>query len=72
MVAAQDAANGKKYVRMVRRAVGFRGFHQVTFICHMRLVWELADCTLSVEHGRMVAANRSFNIAIIASRYLCI
>ena len=28
MVAAQDAANGKKYVRRVRRAVGFRGFHQ--------------------------------------------
>ena len=33
-VGALDAANGKEYVRMLRRAMDLGGFHQVIFICH--------------------------------------
>jgi len=38
-------------VRMLRRAMDLGGFHQVIFICHMPLVWELADDILSVGAG---------------------
>ena len=40
-VGALDAANGKEYVRMLRRAMDLVSFHQVIFICHTPLVWEL-------------------------------
>ena len=50
-VGALDAANGKEYVRMLRRAVDLGGFHQVIFICHTPMVWELADSILSVGGG---------------------
>jgi exonuclease SbcC len=56
-VGALDAANGKEYVRMLRRAMDLGGFHQVIFICHTPLVWELADRILSVGDGRVVAGN---------------
>jgi exonuclease SbcC len=53
-VGALDAVNGKEYVRMLRRAMALGGFHQVIFICHTPLVWELADSILSVGGGRVV------------------
>jgi exonuclease SbcC len=56
-VGALDAANGKEYVRMLRRAMDLGGFHQVIFICHTPLVWELADRILSVGDGRVVVGN---------------
>ena len=48
-VGALDTVNGKEYVRMLRRAMDLGGFHQVIFICHAPLVWELADSILSVR-----------------------
>ena len=33
------------------------GFHQVIFICHTPLVWELADRILSVGEGRVQSGN---------------
>jgi exonuclease SbcC len=57
-VGALDAANGKEYVRMLRRAMDLGGFHQVIFICHTPLVWELADRVLSVHDGRAFAGGR--------------
>ena len=57
-VGALDAANGKEYVRMLRRAMDLGGFHQVIFICHTPLVWELADHILSVHDGRAFAGGR--------------
>jgi exonuclease SbcC len=56
-VGALDAANGKEYVRMLRRAMDLGGFHQVIFICHTPLVWELSDRILSVGDGRVVVGN---------------
>jgi len=56
-VGALDAVNGKEYVRMLRRAMDLGGFHQVVFICHTPLVWELADTVLSVGDGRVVMGN---------------
>jgi len=56
-VGALDAANGKEYVRMLRRAMDLGGFHQVIFICHTPLVWELADTILSVSGGRVLAGD---------------
>jgi exonuclease SbcC len=56
-VGALDAVNGKEYVRMLRRAMDLGGFHQVIFICHTPLVWELADRILSVGDGRVVVGN---------------
>ena len=53
-VGALDAANGKEYVRMLRRAMDLGGFYQVIFICHTPLVSELADDILSVGGGRVV------------------
>jgi len=56
-VGALDVANSKEYVRMLRRAMDLGGFHQVIFICHTPLVWELADRILSVGDGRVVVGN---------------
>ena len=56
-VGALDAVNGKEYVRMLRRAMDLGEFHQVIFICHTPLVWELADRVLSVGDGRVVMGN---------------
>jgi exonuclease SbcC len=54
---ALDAANGKEYVRMLRRAMDLGGFYQVIFICHSPLVWELADNILSIGGGRVIAGH---------------
>jgi exonuclease SbcC len=56
-VGALDAANGKEYVRMLRRAMDLGRFHQVIFICHTPLVWELADQILTVGDGHVVVGN---------------
>jgi exonuclease SbcC len=53
-VGALDAVSGKEYVRMLRRAMDLGGFHQVIFICHTPLVWDLADRVLSVAGGGVV------------------
>jgi exonuclease SbcC len=53
-VGALDATNAKEYVRMLRRAMELGSFHQVIFICHASLVWEMADRILSVGDGRVV------------------
>ncbi len=58
-VGALDAANAKEYVLMLRRAMDLGGFHPVIFICHMPLVWELADCVLSVDGGCAVIGDRA-------------
>jgi len=50
-VGALDSTNAKEYVRMLRRAMDLGGFHQVIFICHSPLVWELADNIVSVGGG---------------------
>jgi exonuclease SbcC len=63
-VGALDAVNGKEYVRMLRRAMDLGGFHQVIFICHTALVWELADEILSVGDGSVVIGNREATVAI--------
>ncbi len=52
-VGALDVANGKEYVRMLRRAMDLGGFHQVVFICHTPVVWELADRILTVCGGNV-------------------
>jgi exonuclease SbcC len=52
-VGALDGGNGKEYVRMLRRAMDLGGFHQVMFICHSPVVWELADTVVSVGGGRV-------------------
>jgi exonuclease SbcC len=57
-VGALDAVNGKEYVRMLRRAMDLGGFHQVIFICHTPLVWELADRILSIGGGRVFVGDR--------------
>jgi len=57
-VGALDAANAKEYVRMPRRAMDLGGFHQVIFICHTPLVWELADDILSVGGGCVVMGDQ--------------
>jgi exonuclease SbcC len=56
-VGALDVANGKEYVRMLRRAMDLGGFHQIIFICHTPLVWELADRILLVGDGRVVVGS---------------
>ncbi len=58
-VGALDAANGKEYVRMLRRAMDLGAFHQVIFICHTPLVWELADQVLSVCGGSVLTTDRA-------------
>jgi exonuclease SbcC len=62
-VGALDAVNGKEYVRMLRRAMDLGGFHQVIFICHTPLVWELADRVLSVAGGGVVMGDRGVAVA---------
>jgi DNA repair protein SbcC/Rad50 len=56
-VGALDAKNAKEYVRMLRRAMGIGGFHQVIFICHAPQVWEMADQILYVAGGRITLGN---------------
>ncbi len=53
-VGALDNANAKEYMRILRRAMDLGSFHQVIFICHSPLVWELADDILSVGGGCVV------------------
>jgi len=57
-VGALDAVNGKEYVRMLRRAMDLGGFHQVIFICHTPLVWEMADTGILVSSGRVLVGDR--------------
>jgi DNA repair protein SbcC/Rad50 len=57
-VGALDAPNAKEYVRMLRRAMDLGGFHQVIFICHTPLVWELADRVLRVAGGSVIVDGR--------------
>jgi len=57
-VGALDAVKGKEYVRMLRRAVDLGGFHQVMFICHSPMVWELVDDIISVGGGCLVMDDR--------------
>lgn len=57
-VGALDSANAKEYVRMLRRAMDLGGFHQVIFICHSPLVWELAENILTVGEGCVVLGSR--------------
>jgi exonuclease SbcC len=52
-VGALDATHGKEYIRMLRRAMDLGGFHQVIFICHTQIVWELADRILEVHGGQV-------------------
>jgi exonuclease SbcC len=61
-VGALDAVNGKEYVRMLRRAMDLGGFHQVIFICHTPIVWELADRILSVNSGRVMVGSREASV----------
>jgi ABC-type glutathione transport system ATPase component len=61
-VGALDAVNGKEYVRMLRRAMDLGGFHQVIFICHTPLVWELADEILCVGGTGVVIGNREAGV----------
>lgn len=60
-VSALDSTNAKEYVRMLRRALDLGGFHQVIFICHTPLVWELADNMLTVAEGCVVLGSRKPN-----------
>jgi len=62
-VGALDTANANEYVRLLRRAMELGEFHQVSFICHTPLVWEMADCTLSVRDGRIVVATQKGALA---------
>jgi len=62
-VGALDSANAKEYVRMLRQAMDLGGFHQVIFICHTPLVWELADRILSVGDGQVVARKSGGEVA---------
>jgi exonuclease SbcC len=57
-VGALDAANAREYVRMLRRAMDLGAFHQVIFICHTPLVWELADRILSVGGGGVMVSDQ--------------
>jgi len=65
-VGALDAANGKEYVRMLRRAMDLGGFHQIIFICHTPLVWELADNILTIGGGSVFVGDRE--VAVTESR----
>jgi DNA repair protein SbcC/Rad50 len=58
-VGALDATNAKEYVRMLRRAMDLGGFHQVIFICHTPLVWELADSILEIRDHRVSVGDRN-------------
>jgi energy-coupling factor transporter ATP-binding protein EcfA2 len=61
-VGALDTTNAKEYVRMLRRAMDLGGFHQVVFICHTPLVWELADRILTVGGGSVFVGHRGLAI----------
>ena len=60
---ALDAANANEYVRMLRRAMDLGDFHQVIFICHTPLVWELADNILSIGSGIVSVGNQKIAAA---------
>ena len=62
-VGALDAANGKEYIRMLGRAMDLGEFHQVVFICHMPLVWELADRVVSDHDGRVFTCDHGTAVA---------
>jgi len=49
---------------MLRRAIDLGGFHQVIFICHAPLVWELADAILSVRGGCVVIGDRGAAVTV--------
>ena len=49
---ALDAVNGREYVGMLRPAMDLGRFHQVIFICHTPLVWELADGVVEIKDGQ--------------------
>jgi exonuclease SbcC len=69
-VGALDAVNGKEYVLMLRRAMDLGGFHQVIFICHTPLVWELADRIITVGGGRVVVGDGEVAITEPRSAFL--
>jgi exonuclease SbcC len=69
-VGALDGTNAKEYVRMLRRAMVLGGFHQVIFICHTPLVWELADRILDVQGGCIFTGGREGAIAEPQSAFL--
>jgi len=48
---------------MLCRAVDLGGLHQVIFISHTPLVWEIADCILSVLDGGIVVATQEVAVA---------
>jgi len=48
---------------MLRRAKNLGGFHQVIFVGHTPLVWELVDRILSVGDGRVVSGNSEGQVA---------
>ncbi len=70
-VGALDAVNGKEYVRMLRRAMDLGGFHQVIFICHTPLVWDLADSILSVRGGCVVMGDREAAVTTESPQLVC-
>jgi exonuclease SbcC len=70
-VGALDAANSKEYVRMLRRAMDLGGFHQVIFICHTPLVWELADTVLSVGGGCVAMGDPVAAVTAESSQQIC-
>ena len=63
-VGALHAANGKKYVRMLRRAMDLGGGNQVIFIRHTPRVWDLADIKLFVGGGCVVMGGREAVVTI--------
>ncbi len=65
-VGALDATNAKEYVRMLRRAMDLGGFHQVIFICHTPIVWELADSILTIGGGSIFVGDQG--VAVPESR----
>jgi hypothetical protein len=44
---------------MLRRAMDLGGMHQVVFICHTPLVWELANQVLSVFGGSVFTTEQA-------------
>jgi hypothetical protein len=47
LISQSDGIVASDNVRMLRRAMDLGRFHQVIFICHTPLVWELADTIVS-------------------------
>jgi DNA repair protein SbcC/Rad50 len=55
-VGALDSTNAKEYVRMLRRAMDLGGFHQVIFICHSPLIWDLVDAIIEIKGGKPIVS----------------